>query len=519
MRRVLSVFSFAVASLVVPVAHAAVVQPDGSSVPKAAPSGEKNLSVFFSERGEAIDWIADANTTPDTFAPLCGFTAEFVLNEAGSKFGVAWYNVDPAATAPPTGAALKILVPAGSPVGTKITGADIAKDPDYKGGLVGFALVGGQTHYSERKWNVVCSGCPTVAPWVTTLIYQSKKESNAYYVAFEDGDVTSTSFGNDGDYNDDVFYLTGLQCPGSGTKCDTGKKGLCALGANSCEGGKLTCKEAIAPGAKTCNGLDNDCDGVVDDGPCPTGTICTRGACIPTCGTGEFKCSGGLVCDKGVCVEPECVDKTCPDGQTCVKGTCTDSCAGVTCPQGQFCSAGICVDACAFLTCATGEVCDEGLCKPDCTCAGCPTGKACDPGSKKCVAPSCVGKSCGEGTVCDPSSGACVDACTGVVCPKGQVCTKGACVADTSGGDAGVDSGSPFDGGNPLGDGGFGGGDTGAPGSDASTGDDAGAGPSLDAPATESSGCGCTVPHERAGASAIGLGVAAVALAIARRRR
>jgi hypothetical protein len=492
-------------------AGASVTQPNGLVVPRAAPSGEQNLSVFFSARGEAIDWIADANTTPDTFAPLCGFTAEFVLNEAGGRFGLAWYNADPAATAPPTGALLKTIIVAGAAVGTKITGADIAKDPAYKGGLIGFALVGGQTHYTERKWNPVCTACTPASPWVTALMYQSKTTANAYYVAFEDGNVTDSAFGNDGDYNDDVFFLTGLQCPGAGTKCDTGKKGVCALGANSCEGGKLVCKQAVAPGAKTCNGLDNDCDGVLDDGPCPTGTICTRGACIPTCGTGEFKCSGGSVCDKGVCVEPPCVGKTCPDGQTCVKGDCVDACGGVKCPVGQFCTGGTCIDPCAFLKCATGEVCDEGLCKPDCSCAPCPSGKSCDTATKKCVAPACVGKTCAAGTRCDAATGVCVDACTAVVCPKGQACTMGKCVAVSDPGDAGPDASSDADPGDTSIS--FDSGDLDDAGADTSGGPDN----FLEPDDKEPIGCSCDTPGTRSTAGGAWLLLALVATLRGRR--
>ena len=192
MARALSTVSVLALLLSAVPALASVTQPNGLVVPQAAPSGEQNLSVFFSGRGEAIDWITDANTTPDTFAPLCGFTAEFVLNQAGSRFGLAWYNVDAAATAPPVGGDLHVLVAAGAPVGTKVTGADIAKDPAYKGGLIGFALVGGQTHYSERKWNPVCTACSPASPWVTALMYQSKATANAYYVAFEDGNVSAS---------------------------------------------------------------------------------------------------------------------------------------------------------------------------------------------------------------------------------------------------------------------------------------------------------------------------------------
>jgi MYXO-CTERM domain-containing protein len=500
--------AFAALLLVPANAFAAVTQPNGLVVPRpSANDKEKNLDKFFAERGEAIDWRADASTTPDTFAPLCGFTAEFVLNEAGNKYGLSWYNVDPAATAPPTDL-YEILKP-NTPVGTKILGADIAKDPRFRGGLIGFALVGGQTHYSERKWNPVCTACTPAAPWILSLTYQSKKAENAYYLCFEDGNVTGTNFGNDGDYNDDVFLITGVQCPGAGTRCDTGLKGLCALGSNSCEGGKLVCKAAVSPGEKKCNGLDNDCDGTIDDGPCPPGTICTRGACIPTCGTGEFRCDLGLVCDRGVCVEPPCAGKDCPDGQTCKAGTCVDACQGVVCPAGQFCSAGACIDACAFLKCASGEVCDEGLCKPDCACAGCGAGKVCDTTAKRCVGPRCLGKVCGAGDRCDPETGTCVDGCTGVVCPSGQRCEAGGCLADVASGDAGPE---PDGGGGPVI-----GLDSGVPPtSDASV--DASGDPGAFGEPEQSGGCGCTTPRSSGRASA-SLVLAALAAAFVGRRR
>src|SRR5258706_453000 len=142
---------------------------------------------------------AAKNASVATFAPLCTFTAKFMLNQAGSHFGIAWYNVDPLATTPPTGAALHVIIPANSPVGTTVTSANIRTDPAYTGGAIGFALVGGQTHYSEQKWNVNCTGCASPGPWALALIYKSVMIPNAYYVAFEDGNVTATSNNNDGD--------------------------------------------------------------------------------------------------------------------------------------------------------------------------------------------------------------------------------------------------------------------------------------------------------------------------------
>ncbi len=58
--------------------------------------------------------------------------------------------------------------------------------------------------------------------------------------------------------------------PGGGAACDTGEPGVCATGRLTCANGLLTCPRDVAPRAETCDGLDDACNGVVDDG-CPTG--------------------------------------------------------------------------------------------------------------------------------------------------------------------------------------------------------------------------------------------------------
>src|SRR5262245_39363595 len=91
--------------LPVAVARAAVTEPNGQVVPGASSTvGETSLQMYFAQQSEPIDWIQDAHTTPATFSPLCGFTARFVLNQAGERHGLGWYNVDPNATQPPSAA-------------------------------------------------------------------------------------------------------------------------------------------------------------------------------------------------------------------------------------------------------------------------------------------------------------------------------------------------------------------------------------------------------------------------------
>ena len=57
--------------------------------------------------------------------------------------------------------------------------------------------------------------------------------------------------------------------------------GECKNGVRSCTGGKWgPCTGSVGPSAEACDGKDNDCDGVTDNGAtCPAGQSCTAGSC------------------------------------------------------------------------------------------------------------------------------------------------------------------------------------------------------------------------------------------------
>jgi MYXO-CTERM domain-containing protein len=524
-------------------ARAAVTEPNGLAVPQVVPQVEVNLAAgfnppsvvslpaLFQARGEAVDWQKDAMTTPAAFSPLCTFTGELVVHGGACHIDFGWYNVDPARTGPPPDSEIYTIIPGSAIVspwhpgvgeaGPMFSTADIRSDAHYKGGLIGFALKGDagadckQTHFSEQDLNVKCTNCTPMKSWAAALIWQSTKTPNAYYIGFEDLGMSPTDFGglpgqpyrNDGDFNDFVYFLSGLTCQGGGTPCDTAMPGVCAAGLNECASGtKLTCRPSLKPSAEVCDGLDNDCNGMVDDqAPCPGNQVCDRGVCVPPCGNIEFPCAPGYTCTSGLCVESSCVGKTCAAGKVCKGGTCAGSCDDVTCPRGQVCRTGRCVDPCAGITCDSDRVCEGGVCVTSCKCRTCDGAKTCDK-SGRCLDAGCAAKTCAAGEVC--VAGACVDACGGAVCPNGGECKAGSCVD-------GPDGGAPTGRRDAATSGGGSGG-----GTSGSTGRDAGVDTiAVHEKITPGSGCRCELGGASRSTGGAGWVLLVVAATIWRRRR
>ncbi len=277
-------------------------------------------------------------------------------------------------------------------------------------------------------------------------------------------------------------------------------EGVCEEGTLRCIAGSLQCVGGVLPGTEVCNGLDDDCNGVIDDGDlceggvcraarcsveciptefgfrCPPGdtcvdgycvedlcfgvtcergedgtrNVCTGGECVPICDT--VSCGAPNVCRRtdGACVGNNCIflPYLCAEDEICVEGECRDDpCAGVSCGAREFCRDGDCVGSCAGVDCASTAVCRGGACVDSGCDAPCGAGRVCDAESGECVDDPCNGVVCGTGEVCDPAAAGCVDdPCRNVTCPGAdEVCRLGECYArGSSAPDAGVfDAGGP----------------------------------------------------------------------------
>jgi hypothetical protein len=171
--------------------------------------------------------------------------------------------------------------------------------------------------------------------------------------------------------------------------------GLCARNS-VCLGGMPRCEPRDPPASTdtTCDGVDDDCDGTADedgDCSCATAADCDDGNPCTTdvCGA-DLRCLNtpapdDSACTGGICCGTRCVDPL-TDGLHC--GTCANVC-GV----GSSCSSGSCACATGLLNCdgnwgngcevnGAGDVANCGSCGNACNLHG-----ACTTGACSCVSP------------------------------------------------------------------------------------------------------------------------------------
>jgi len=137
---------------------------------------------------------------------------------------------------------------------------------------------------------------------------------------------------------------------GAGTLCTTGLFGVCNEGVTACVAGTLECVPNIVPGeqVEVCDGLDNDCDALIDED-------FDLSSDEDNCGSCSNACSASDDCCEGLCVDLNNDEENC--------GVCGNSCPANV--PGETCSGS---GSCECLP-GSGTSCEGNVNSPDC----CPT--------------------------------------------------------------------------------------------------------------------------------------------------
>ena len=158
---------------------------------------------------------------------------------------------------------------------------------------------------------------------------------------------------------------------GIGLPCESGLPGLCANGIQQCENGGLVCKPNIQPDQypEVCDGKDNNCDGQIDEGNPGGGGPCTVQGLKGECKFGVLECiNTSLGCQQTVFAQPESCDGKDNDCDGVVDGMqedCFTMCGEgkKTCTNGNW---GLC-SAMAPKNCKNWDTCGmEDMCLAVC---------------------------------------------------------------------------------------------------------------------------------------------------------
>ena len=242
------------------------------------------------------------------------------------------------------------------------------------------------------------------------------------------------------------------QClPGPGVLCSctpwakaAGATTTCT-GATGCTGtrgctdeGAISVCDVPDAATETCNGLDDDCDGQVDEfeagggGPCDDGDPCTDDVCDsaaeacnhipatgPACDDGD-PCTQGDLCLSGICAGSgnDCDDgNPCTDDGCTLAGACTSTFNLALCDDGDACTG---PDLCAMGSCGGPSLlCDDGV---GCTDDGCDVALGCTVTANNSVCED--GELCTV-NACDSKLGCITSALNGIACDDGSVCSEG----------------------------------------------------------------------------------------------
>jgi hypothetical protein len=241
-----------------------------------------------------------------------------------------------------------------------------------------------------------------------------------------------------------------------------GSGGVACAGKRTCGPSGLSVCSASTPGAETCNGMDDDCDGQTDEGVnCDDGQLCTSDACSGgTCAhaPNSVACDDGDPCTEvDGCQNGACKGKSaaCDDSNPCTKdacgaGGCSHTVAdqlpcedGDACTGPDLCFGGKCLSGNAQCPCKSTADCaakeDGNSCNGTLVCAPLGGAMTCVVDPKTVVNCDASGNTACLANLCDPKSGLCMATAQGEgePCDDGQACTaKDQCAAGVCQGSA-----------------------------------------------------------------------------------
>lgn len=144
------------------------------------------------------------------------------------------------------------------------------------------------------------------------------------------------------------------------TPCDEGEpcklpgqKGVCAQGVTHCEGGRQTCVPIAASSPEVCNGLDDDCDGVVDNIP---PADCSPATNVPS------SCQGLVIEGRQQCRDSELVCHAAQGTDYCtICGGACGTCAATPCTPGATACIpnAVCAGSAGLEECKLDPVCPQ----------------------------------------------------------------------------------------------------------------------------------------------------------------
>lgn len=263
--------------------------------------------------------------------------------------------------------------------GVEICGDNLDNDCD--------GLVDGEDDLSGDPQNgVVCFGDPDGVcampehAGVTTCVANRPMCTGPNVL--REGDVPETCNGQD----DDCNGILDDNAQGVGSPCGQSNIFPCSFGTLQCVGGQLLCKGDVNPGTETCNGVDDNCDGSIDlviDQP-PTDSVGDCDVPVPPppgatspCKAGSKACVGGQVVCNGA-TGPSSTSDACG-----VDANCDGVLTNQPDKQSDVANCGTCGNNCLANSLHANWACVNGTC----AFRGCQTGYYDLDGDNKCEYP------------------------------------------------------------------------------------------------------------------------------------